>query len=210
VVRKLREDYEWFLEVSKGRGIWNWQENLTDHARRQLLQSVREVLGVCNTIKEELESVISALVESSSSESKPVIQESSKAPAKFSIDHAIEVLLEEKGSLNEARWHRGGDPWGRSSYSIPEYAVAGASDTGMAHDSPAPSNTAIAELNSLRKHLREYGISSRIRHTRSGNLSMIKRWVVVSRSDFDRAKDLAKQWLADNREETWLIHDPDE
>jgi len=39
---------------------------------------------------------------------------------------------------------------------------------------------------------------------------MIKRWVVVSRSDFDRAKDLAKQWLADNREETWLIHDPDE
>jgi hypothetical protein len=88
------------------------------------------------------------------------------------------------------RFHKGFDPWGRSSYRIPEYAVVGSSDCGNWPDSPAPSGKVAPELEDFRKVLRANKIRSRIRFTPSGNACMVKRWVVVKRTDFEKAKRL--------------------
>lgn len=105
------------------------------------------------------------------------------------------------------RFHRGSDGWGRDSYAIPQYAVVGSSDTGMYSDSPAPSNQAKAELEAFRVRLRDNHIRSRVAFTRSGNIFMVKRWVVVKGSDYPKAKALADEYLKLVHHETRLIHD---
>ena len=85
------------------------------------------------------------------------------------------------------RFHKGNDGWGRGSYAIPEYAIVGSSDTGTYPDSPAPSDRVREELEDFRKVLRANRIRSRISATRSGNVFMAKRWVVVHGRDFPRA-----------------------
>ena len=105
------------------------------------------------------------------------------------------------------RFHRGNDPWGRTSYPIPEYAIVGTSDCGRYPDSPAPSVKVAEELEEFRQVLRRHGIHSRIRFTRSGNVFMVKRWVVVHRRDYGRAMRLAKPYLAVHERDTRYIHD---
>lgn len=107
------------------------------------------------------------------------------------------------------RWHKGSDGWGRDSYRIPDYAVAGSSHTGAYSYSPAPTSDVKKELGDLKKYLKSKGISSRIRATRSGNMFMQKVWVVVSRNDYKKARKLALDYLKKHESDTYLIHDAD-
>jgi hypothetical protein len=105
------------------------------------------------------------------------------------------------------RFHKGNDGWGRDSYRIPEYAVAGCSYTGNAPDSPCPESTVRAETSLLRKHLLTHGIRARLQHTASGNCCRAKIWVCVTGKVYASARTLADTWLADHHHETRLIHD---
>jgi len=105
------------------------------------------------------------------------------------------------------RFHKGRDGWGRDSYAIPQYAVVGSSDTGMYSDSPARSDLVRDELEGFRKVLRANRIRSRITYTRSGNVCMVKRWVVVHSRDFPKAVALAEAYLAEHQHDTRFIHD---
>lgn len=109
------------------------------------------------------------------------------------------------------RYHKGKDGWGRDSYEIPTYAVVGASDCGMWSDSPAPSDRVEAELKQFQRALgKATGIKSRCnRHTHSGNVFMVKRWVTVRGCDFERASEFAIEWLRDHDCTTRFIHDAD-
>jgi hypothetical protein len=83
----------------------------------------------------------------------------------------------------------------------------GSSDCGNFSDSPAPSDRVAAELEDFRKVLRTAHIRSRVRFTRSGNLFMVKRWLVVSGRDFLKANALGQQYLAEHEGDTHWIHD---
>lgn len=111
----------------------------------------------------------------------------------------------------KARFHRGSDAWGRGSYEIPANAVVGSSDTGMASDSPAPSDRVKDELEAFRAALlKEAGIEShRVEPTPSGNVFMIKQWVAVDESEFERAAEFARKYLKDSKGSTSYIHDAD-
>lgn len=105
------------------------------------------------------------------------------------------------------RFHKGRDGWGRDSYAIPQYAVIGSSDTGTYSDSPARSDLVQDELEDFRKVLRANRIRSRITFTRSGNVFMVKRWVVVHSRDFPKAVALAEAYLGEHQHDTRFIHD---
>ena len=105
------------------------------------------------------------------------------------------------------RFHKGSDGWGRDSYEIPTYAVAGCSCTG--EGGPAPEATARREMEALQGVLEDAGIKSCFKGTPSGNYFMVKVWVCVTASNYDRAKIVADQWLADHQGDTRLIHDAD-
>lgn len=106
------------------------------------------------------------------------------------------------------RRHQGRDGWGRDSYNIPTYAVAGSSDCGNFSDSPAPTDKVLEELNRLIEHLEKEGVKASIGDpTASGNILMGKQWVVVSRGQFKRAKVLAEEWLDSHKRDTYYIHD---
>lgn len=110
----------------------------------------------------------------------------------------------------ERIFHRGSDAWGRGSYVIPARAVAGASDCGMCDDSPAPSNVSANEIAGLRHELRKHGIvGCRTRFTRSGNLFMVKRWLVAPVGRYDDAVSVAHNYLREHDRDTRLIHDAD-
>lgn len=104
-------------------------------------------------------------------------------------------------------FHKGNDGWGRDSYPIPKYAVAGCSFTGNASDSPCPESVVREETGRLRKHLLLSGIKARLRSTPSGNCCMVKVWVVVTGKVFAEAKALTNFWLFANQSITHLIHD---
>jgi len=104
------------------------------------------------------------------------------------------------------RFHKGKDGWGRDSYQIPQYAVVGSSDTGMWSDSPAPSDKVKNELDDFRTVLRKNKIRSRIGVTKSGNVMMVKVWVVVNKIDFERANKIAREYLELNETCTRYIH----
>lgn len=106
-----------------------------------------------------------------------------------------------------SRFHKGNGGWGRDSYSIPQYAVAGCSYTGNAPDSPCPESTVRAETSALRKALLAAGIKARLKSTSSGNCCMTKIWVVVVGRVYTTARKIADAWLADHRADTRLIHD---
>jgi len=104
-----------------------------------------------------------------------------------------------------ARYHKI-DGW--RGFWIPGRAIAGASDTGMAPDSPAPSDEVKAEIDRFRSAMREAGIRTRTRWGTSSNVFMAKRWVsVVNPEELPRATTLAKEWLEDHRYDTRYIHD---
>ena len=105
------------------------------------------------------------------------------------------------------KFHKGNDGWGRDSYAIPEYAIAGCSFTGNGSDSPCPESIVREETSRLRRHLLTSGIKARLRSTASGNCCMSKIWVVVSGKVYAKARKLADQWLTDQCSTTQLIHD---
>ena len=112
------------------------------------------------------------------------------------------------------RRHKGSDGWGRDSYNIPTYAVAGSSDCGSWSDSPAPTAKVLAELQRVIDHLKSEGIKAAfwmrgggVGATQSGNLFMAKRWVVVPRGQFKRGKRLAEAWIEETKLDTHWIHD---
>jgi len=108
--------------------------------------------------------------------------------------------------VHKGKWIKT-DAW--RGYYQPANAVAGSSDTGTLSDSPAPSDKVKNELDDLRKFLKQKGISSRMRLSKSSNVFMAKRWVIVSPSDFRKAKKLADSYLVKNYGKTTYIHEAD-
>lgn len=104
-----------------------------------------------------------------------------------------------------ARYHKIG---GWHGYSIPEYAVAGVSDTGTFFDSPCPSHLARAELKRIQKEvLCPAGIPSRVLCGRSSNVFCSKLWLVVKSTYYPFAKQATAEWLAKNYDTTTFVHD---
>lgn len=105
------------------------------------------------------------------------------------------------------RYHRI-DGW--RGYSIPEYAVAGASDCGRFSDSPAPTDQVEEELKRFRREvLRPAGIHSRLLAGSTSNVFCGKRWITVRAEDFTHAAQLTMEWMESNRDTTKYIHDAD-
>jgi len=102
-----------------------------------------------------------------------------------------------------------GDAWGRGQVIQPIYAVAGANDTGTLEDSPAPSYKVNDELKDLQKYLKEKGIRNVIKTTRSSNVFMIRRWIVVEPEKLSEAKKLADGYLKENKSKTEYIYGAD-
>lgn len=95
-------------------------------------------------------------------------------------------------------------------YRIPATAVAGASDTGRFPDSPCPTDEVEAELKRLRTEaLAPLKIVARLRYGASTNACCAKRWLVVSRGDFERAAQATLDWLKANESSTHYIHAAD-
>jgi hypothetical protein len=99
-------------------------------------------------------------------------------------------------SFNMAMRWRHTDPM--RGYSEFKYAVVGGSDAGEWEDSPAPSHITTRELNGIKQALKKEHIKYRETAARSSNVFMIKRYVVVQPSNLDRAKQIARDWLATN------------
>ena len=108
------------------------------------------------------------------------------------------------------RYHKGHDAWGRGGYEIPDFAVAGSSDCGDFSDSPAKTANVEIELKDLQLRLKNEGISSRLQYTNSSNACMQKRWVVVKKADFEKAKIIAEKHLEMTKQTTRYIHDAKE
>jgi len=110
-----------------------------------------------------------------------------------------------------SRFHKGRDGWGRDSYVIPGCALVGSSYCGDSADSPAPLADIKPEFRRFVKEvLAPLGIKRvNIRHTRSGNLFMVKRWLCVPAKDWARCLVPAREWLAANDYSTHYIHDAD-
>lgn len=106
------------------------------------------------------------------------------------------------------RYHRI-DGW--RGYTMPGRALAGASLTGDAPDSPCPTKPVMAEIQRYRKEaLRANGIRSRLRYGTSSNVFCGKVWVVAMKhEDFAKAAQLTVDWMHANRNCTDYIHDAD-
>lgn len=96
--------------------------------------------------------------------------------------------------------------WG--GYEQPKYAIAGASDTGSWSDSPAPSGKVLAELKDFANFLRKsWGFHVAMVTTRSSNLFMVKRWLIVPPEEYEGAKRIVQQTLEKYPRE--YIHEAD-
>jgi len=106
------------------------------------------------------------------------------------------------------RYHRI-DGW--RGYYVPACAILGSSDTGTWEDSPCNSDDVLAEINLFRKQvLRPNGIKSRSVFGTSSNIFCAKRWLVVDKSDFEKASKLALDWLEENSFTTDYVHSADQ
>jgi hypothetical protein len=94
-------------------------------------------------------------------------------------------------------------------YSQPVYAVAGASDTGMASDSPAPSDKVREELDLFKKEMREAGFHPKEAGGSSSNVCMGKHWIIVPVTEYTAAKDWSDKWLTAHESTTRHIHEAD-
>jgi len=83
----------------------------------------------------------------------------------------------------------------------PVNAVAGSADTGSWDDSPCPSNSVTAELNAIKKALKQEGINYKSTWGSSSNLFCIHRYIVVAEEDVEQGKQVVRQWLDSNRNE---------
>lgn len=108
----------------------------------------------------------------------------------------------------KARYHRI-DGW--RGYSIPGSAVAGASDTGTASDSPCSSGEVAVEIMRFQfECLRPAGIKSMQRCGDSSNVFCGKCWVCVAEADFPQAARLALDWIATNDRSLRYLHSADQ
>ncbi len=109
----------------------------------------------------------------------------------------------------KGRYHKI-DGW--RGYTSPALAVAGASDTGTADDSPCPTPAVLGELRRFRREaLQPLGIKSVMRFGSSSNVFCGKRWVCVAdKADFPRAAQAALDWIRDHRRDTNYIHCADQ
>jgi hypothetical protein len=89
-------------------------------------------------------------------------------------------------------------------YEEPEFAVAGANDTGTWSDSPCPSHVATEELGKARAVLSKEGIKVKEIVTQSSNVFCVHRYLVASEYDNERAKELLKPL----KDETRLLYIP--
>ena len=106
---------------------------------------------------------------------------------------------------NPKRRYNNIDGW--RGYWVPALAIAGSSDTGTYPDSPCPSTVVLQEITRIRKEvLLPAGIKSRSRFGNSSNIFCAKRWLVVSKRDFEKAAVIVNQWLNDNRSSTSYVH----
>jgi len=99
------------------------------------------------------------------------------------------------------------DAW--RGYEQPKLAVAGASDTGMASDSPCPSDVSKEEVAKLAAYLKSKGIATKVIGASSSNVFMGKRWIVPAITDYPKAKKLADAWLKEHESDTQLLHGAD-
>jgi hypothetical protein len=105
------------------------------------------------------------------------------------------------------RYHRT-DGW--RGYQIPATAIVGASDTGTWEDSPCPSPEVKRELRRFQREvLAPAKITSRTRIGHTSNVFCGKRWICVPKEDFDKAAQLAVEWLEKNDRELRYLHDAD-
>lgn len=105
----------------------------------------------------------------------------------------------------KGRYHRI-DGW--RGYTCPATAVAGSSDTGMASDSPCPSDQVRKELDRLKAALKASGISAAVRGGGTSNVFCGKRWLcVLRREDFPLAAQISVDWLREHKADTCFIHD---
>ena len=91
---------------------------------------------------------------------------------------------------------------------IPQNAVAGLSYCGEWSDSPANGKACRAELDALRRYLRNAKIIGG-RFVRGDQIATfaVKIWLVYPANVYNRARELAETWLAEHRAETRLLHD---
>lgn len=91
-------------------------------------------------------------------------------------------------------------------YEEPIYYIAGANDTGSWDDSPCPTKTAIAELKGVQSVLRKAKIRTKQIITRSSNVFCVHRYLLVTPSDFERAKEIVNEYYETARYETRLLY----
>ena len=107
----------------------------------------------------------------------------------------------------KARYHRI-DGW--RGYPIPRFAVLGANDTGMAYDSPCPSDSVKAEIPRFRNEaLKPLKIRSRVVWGETSNVFCGIRWVVVNSTDFAKAAQATVDWNDATREQTKYVYTAD-
>jgi len=84
---------------------------------------------------------------------------------------------------------------GYKGYEQPANAIVGASDTGMASDSPSPSDVVQKELMVVKDTLNKKGIPVKLKTTSSSNVFMVKRWLVVKNNDFKKAYKISHKFI---------------
>jgi hypothetical protein len=84
---------------------------------------------------------------------------------------------------------------------VPVNAVAGSADTGSWDDSPCPSNSVTAELNAIKKALKQAGVNYKSTWGASSNLFCIYRYIVVAEQDVELGKEVVQNWLDNNSSE---------
>jgi hypothetical protein len=94
------------------------------------------------------------------------------------------------------------DAWRGYEQSV--YAVLGSSDTGKWSDSPCPSDEVNKELKKFQSFLKSKGIDSELKTTKSSNVFMKKRWVVVSPKNHKRALKIANDYLKKDKESQYI------
>lgn len=88
------------------------------------------------------------------------------------------------------------DGW--RNYDFPEYAVAGANDTGMWSDSPCPSDVNARELEAVRDLLKKNKIPTKFMTLESSNVFMVRNFIIVPPYYVDNAREIVAQYLNDN------------
>ena len=92
-------------------------------------------------------------------------------------------------------------------YWEPIYHVAGANDTGMASDSPCPSDVATKELKMVKGFLRRHRIGVKEMACQTSNVFCVHRYIVVSEADYMRARQLVSEhYNSKLRKETRLLY----